>query len=287
MKIVLSILTFLLLAVGIVGGVYLVKQRQILKSRADISLEPKDVQITNISESSLTISYLTAKDATGFVVYSADPSKLDNSAADVRGGSTVSTTHYVVLEKLKSATTYYFEINSGNQKFKVEKSPSTTYSAQSSPPSPSDPLFGKALAGTIIYLYLKGSALPIGSTIATEAGTFTLDLSALRIDGGSYYNPNPDDPIKLLAFNGDKRDEYVGKLGSRIDPINLALKTASEQTSIVAKVDGDLNGDGVVNAVDVGYFIKLWLAKEPKADLNKDGTINTLDYGEMLKKLAS
>lgn len=275
-------------------GVYLVKQKQILKSKADISLEPKDVQITNISESSLTISWLTAKDATGFVVYGTDPTKLDNSAADVRGNSTTSTTHYVILEKLKSATAYYFEINSGNQRFKSEKSPSTTYSAQSFPPSPSDPLFGKASAGTIIYLYLKDSALPIGSTIVTDQDTFTLNLSALRIDGGNYYSPNSDDPIKLLAFNGDKRSKYVGKLISRTEPINLELKTAAEpvspsqtpKPSTVAKVDGDLNGDGAVNAIDAGLFIKLWLQKDSKADINQDGIINTLDYGAMLKKFA-
>ena len=79
MKIILSIVAFVLLAAGIVVGVYLVKQKQILKSRADISLEPKDVQITNISESSLTISYLTAKETTGFVVYGIDATKLDNN----------------------------------------------------------------------------------------------------------------------------------------------------------------------------------------------------------------
>lgn len=293
-KIVLSLLALLVLVGGLVLGIWLVREKQIFKSKADASLEPVDIQVTNLSESSFTVSWLTpAKETTGFVEYGEDQAKLGSSAPDTRGSSGTYKTHYVVLEKLKPSTKYFFEINSNGRKFKTEPNTATTLSQLPQSPFPSDPVFGKALPNTIVYLYLDNGNQSIASALTAENGTWTLDLSALRPGGQDYYNPKTDDQIKIIAQNGDKLGEYLGKLGSRKDSINLSLDTTfpanSAQTSSpsakTSAQEADFNGDGQINAFDIGIFIKMWMNKDVKADLNKDGVINNFDYALMVKKL--
>lgn len=303
LKIILSFLALLILVGGLVLGIWLVREKQIFKSKADATLEPVDVQVTNLSESSFTISWLTpVKETTGFVEYGEDQAKLGSSAADTRVGYGTYKTHYVVLEKLKPSTKYFFEINSGGRKFKTELNGAATLSQLPQPPSPSDPLFGKALPNTIVYIYLDNDNQPIASVLTAENGTWTLDLSALRPGGQGYYNPKPDDQIKIMAQNGDKLGEYSGKLGIRKDSLNLSLDTtfpanSSKSSSPSAKVSAtpllvpsqaqetDLNGDNQINAFDVSIFIKMWMNKDPKADLNKDGVINNFDYAYLIQRI--
>lgn len=309
----------LLLGVLLIGGIaltaWLVQQRQTYRSRADISLEPVDVQVTNVSESSITVSWLTpAKETTGAVAYGTDPAKLEDVAYDVRGPSKSSKRHYVVLEKLKPATTYYFEIISGGEKFKPTQSNTTTFSALATPPSPSDPLFGKTgIPESIVYLYLHNDAAPIASSLSTENSTWTIDVSALRPQGGSYYIPNPNDPIRIVAKHEDSHGEITGKLGDRQEALLIAMNAVqptpqqanspapasqtssptpptSSPTVAPTGVSGgrsfDLNGDGKVDASDLDLFKTLWVKKDPRTDMNSDGVVNSIDYGEMVKQIA-
>ena len=43
---------------------------------------------------------------------------------------------------------------------------------------------------------------------------------------------------------------------------------------------GDLNGDGIVNAADLGLLIAAW--GTDGADLNGDGTTNAVDLGLLI-----
>jgi hypothetical protein len=45
---------------------------------------------------------------------------------------------------------------------------------------------------------------------------------------------------------------------------------------------GDLNGDGIVNGLDLGLMLSAWGASGGPADLNNDGIVNGLDLGILL-----
>lgn len=244
----IKIIVIVLLLIGIAAGVLLSQREQIFKSRADIDLAPKEVQFTNLSESSVTISWLTpSKETSGFINFGTSKSQLTETAYDARGGQTVSKIHYVVLEKLKSQTTYYFKIVSSGKDFVPENSNFSTPSSLSQPPSPSDPIFGKTSPNTIIYFYLqKESNQPIGSTISEDNGTWTLDFSALRPTGGQYYVADPHDGIILAAYNGEKEVKHQAELGLREELIVLDFEKGVK----IEKLSQDLNGDGVINVFD-------------------------------------
>jgi hypothetical protein len=45
---------------------------------------------------------------------------------------------------------------------------------------------------------------------------------------------------------------------------------------------GDLNGDSVVNGVDLGILLGAWGSSNAAPDLNEDGVVNGADLGIML-----
>jgi len=50
------------------------------------------------------------------------------------------------------------------------------------------------------------------------------------------------------------------------------------------RCDGDLNNDGMVNAVDLGLLKQVFITADPDADFNGDGIVNSLDLG-LFKKM--
>ncbi len=47
-------------------------------------------------------------------------------------------------------------------------------------------------------------------------------------------------------------------------------------------IPGDLNGDGVVDGVDLGLLLQAWGSNDPTADLNDDGVVDAADLGLLL-----
>ena len=80
----------------------------------------RDLVVSNLRDTSVTLSWTTKEATTGYVRVTSPPSAPRNSRADeewvvydIRGANTNSTTHYVVLDKLSPETTYDIEIVSG------------------------------------------------------------------------------------------------------------------------------------------------------------------------------
>jgi hypothetical protein len=62
--------------------------------------------------------------------------------------------------------------------------------------------------------------------------------------------------------------------------LNYILSLACEP---LGKLDGDLNGDGAVNGLDLGLFLVAWGSTGANpADFNGDGVVNGTDLGLLL-----
>jgi len=67
---------------------------------------------------------------------------------------------------------------------------------------------------------------------------------------------------------------------------STATPTASPTGSPSAKV-GDVNGDGMVNLIDIGIVVDFYdmdVSLKPKADVNGDGSINLIDIGMIVDR---
>jgi len=81
---------------------------------------PKSLAISNVTDSSFTVSWKTSKRAGGYVIYGASPENLnltayDNKAPDDSLDKIKLTDHAVTLTNLKGNTYYYYKIVSGRE----------------------------------------------------------------------------------------------------------------------------------------------------------------------------
>ncbi|UCC64994.1 MAG: fibronectin type III domain-containing protein, partial [Anaerolineae bacterium] len=158
----------------------------------------RDLQVSNLRDTALALSWITDEPATGYVVFGETPAlsagsgqALSRVAYDVRGPDVAADAHYVVLTGLAPETTYYFDVVSGAG---VDDNGGAHYTVTTGPqldslPEP-DTVYGQVFranritpaVGTIVYLTLMdGDGL--GS-----AGQATL-MSAL-VDAEGYWNAN-------------------------------------------------------------------------------------------------
>ena len=121
-----TILALLLLMTGFAAGLFLVEKGPQYFSNASPEFLPSQIKITNLSDSGLTISWITDSATSGFVVYDKSTA-LNQTALDDRdqlSGQTGSfKNHYVTLKNLQPQTTYYYRLVSGSQTYNQTAKP--------------------------------------------------------------------------------------------------------------------------------------------------------------------
>jgi chitodextrinase len=89
-------------------------------TQASPEKQPKEVHITDVTDSSFVVSWITDTSTKGEILYSTDKN-LSNplTAKDSRDETSVTPrdTHYVRLVNLNPNTTYYFQIISDSEKY--------------------------------------------------------------------------------------------------------------------------------------------------------------------------
>ncbi|MBI2028981.1 fibronectin type III domain-containing protein [Candidatus Gottesmanbacteria bacterium] len=225
-----TIVALLLLIIGIGGGIYLVEQRTSGPTKALVSIEPSVVQITNITDSSFSIVWLTNEPASGTVAYGTNPNQVESIAFDDRDIDSLSkpyTTHQVTLRNLSPKNTYYFTILSSDKKFNNGDKPySITTPLKPDTSSDLEPAYGQVVdqqnqpaQGALVILNLPRS-LPL-STLVKDSGNWLVPLNIARdINLNLYTNSsassipisitillNPED--KATATTDTKNDSPV------------------------------------------------------------------------------
>src|SRR3989344_7644277 len=166
----LSIPTVLGILVSLIGmGVGLWYLREPIKNVVLASPQdaPTQVYITNITDSSFVVSWLTDKATTGFIQYG-EKTNSDFMVSDDRDQErgTVDNyfTHLVTVRDLKPSTAYNFRIGSASKLYDQKGQPySVTTGLSLGSPPPADMTYGQVLTpngepaeGAIVYLSLPG-----------------------------------------------------------------------------------------------------------------------------------
>jgi len=185
-----TILGIIILIIGLAAGVFLVTQGQEIFLRASPEITPNQIKVTNITDNSLTLSWTTQKETSGFIKYGESPS-LEKTLADDRdqlsGETGAFTTHYVTLVNLKPSTTYYYKIGSEGKVFPTQGQPYESQSAMVAqgllPPSDvasgivSKP-DGTPAEGAIVYLSMANTS-PL-SVQVKSSGSWLIPLNTAR-----------------------------------------------------------------------------------------------------------
>lgn len=177
-----TILGIMILLLGVGVGVFLVNTRKTLELTAAPEETPKDVRITNITEKSFTVSWITEKKTSGFVSFGKNTS-LGLVANDT---FSLSNTHYTKVQNLDPQTNYFFKIGSNSKFFDNDgEAYQTKTSAKLEQPKKSDVVFGSVTTkegapkeGVIVYLTFTGAS-PLSATTDKE-GRWVATLSEAR-----------------------------------------------------------------------------------------------------------
>ena len=203
-----TIIGIVILVAGLALGVFLIRTQNIFRLGATAEAMPKDVRITNITDTSLSVSWTTDKKTTGFITWGESEGKMGNVDEDELQGDNY--THYVTVIGLSPQTPFFFKINSDGADFDNNGIPWKTQTGPAiNTPSSSSTISGNLLTaqGTpaenaLIYVTVGGaSAL---STTTSKDGSWVITISPLRTsDLTSAFNINENtDVIEISAIAG-------------------------------------------------------------------------------------
>jgi len=191
--------TFLaiLLLVATVGGIgYLFEGATRQGAKASLSIEPKSIMVTNLSDSSFTFTWQTDEPASGTILVTSVAGKKYSAfdERDITGKMGKYLTHSVTIRNLSPSTTYDVTVLSNGKKYPLEKKSFqlTTLPALSSEAPLWDPAFGtvktsdgQPAEGALVYLNLEGSQTL--STLVRNSGSWIIPLSQVRTQDGTAF----------------------------------------------------------------------------------------------------
>lgn len=186
-----TLVGLLIITIGILGTTYLVKGETFFQIRATSEQEPKNIKITNISDTSFTLTYTTDALVLGTLNYGEEPSLLDSVVLDDRDQLSQSVSKYkahsITAKNLDPDTAYYFSITSADKTYLNNTIPYRveTGSKINKTPSSQVPMSGKVVMpdgenpseGLVIVIIDGAQTL---STYLKSDGTYTLPLNNLR-----------------------------------------------------------------------------------------------------------
>lgn len=193
--------------IGLIASLTLVLRSSGLRIRALPEETPQEVRLTNLTENSVTVSWLTAAPTLASVVYSSRP---DLSSAltgfDERGADVRSTLHFVTLTNLQPNTAYYFRLISGGGSFDNQSKPYTFTTAPHISLTPAPPFVIKGKAGREALVYFSFNDSTSLATLADENGNYLLTLNnALTKNLQNYYPVQKREKGYLLINDGQSQ----------------------------------------------------------------------------------
>jgi len=211
-----TFLGLVLVVAGVIAGTFAVQQNFDLFIRANPQITPRQVKITNITDQSFTVSWITDEKTIGIIKYGPDQS-LSFTVGDDRDQATETDqariTHHATINSLEPTTNYFFEISSDNKYFKNNDHSYQVTTAQTSQaqPPPSDIVYGSVLdinnkpaPGAIVYLTLANTISQ--SALSKESGNWTISLNLARAaDLTNYANYHPDSAIEEIFVQAGEK----------------------------------------------------------------------------------
>lgn len=208
-----------LVAFSVILTSIFIRDRTVFKSNAITIEDPQKITITNISDTSFALSYITEANITGTVSFGKDANVAFTEIEDIdKEKSTISphVIHATTLKNLTPNTRYYFVINSGQTTFLNNNVPFEVFTGPNipTPITMQAPISGTVILPdgsipnqTIAYLTIKGAQTL--SALVNNDGSFTFNLDSLRSeDLSSYFRLDKDSNIKIVLV-GDSFSSRV------------------------------------------------------------------------------
>lgn len=205
-----TLLALFLLLSGLTAATFLTQNYQSLNSLASTPAVPEDIHVSNVTESSFSVSYITATDVVGSIEVSTNTQKfifLDD--LDTDNTPRPRKTHMITAKKLTEQTAYTIKINGTENTCKQERfCPiiSQITAPKLSTPLTLPPMHGSVLkdskgapaVSALIYAQVGKNAL-LASRV-DSSGLWVIPLSNLHTnDLSSHALVNDDDLVQITV----------------------------------------------------------------------------------------
>ena len=228
-----TLLGIILIIVGIGITTYLARNGAIITTKAGPSEVPQNVRITNITDTSLTVSYTTDAQVIGSVNYGKDKSlgQITLDDRDDNGNISPRFIHYVTLKNLNPGTTYLFSITSDAQSYLKDKNP---YEVSTGPSIGNSTDESSLIKGSVVYpklrskeaiVYITSEGSNTISTLAKDDGSYSSLLNMLRDkDLSSYFGFNENTVFSMLVIGQGATSNITFTIPSskELPPITLS-----------------------------------------------------------------
>lgn len=240
-----TILAIAILLVGIVDGVVFIRNKQIFNIYALYEASPKNVRVTNIQDSSFTISWTTDRKTSGFVRWGKTESFLNR--VSLNPSEEPGYTHLINVEGLAPKTAYFFKINSGGKEFDNNGVNWKVQTGEAIPiHSRAYIISGKIttsliepIEGALVYAVVGGSS-PL-STLTTTEGEWTINIGQARtLTLTNYISFNEEKtPIEILVQAGPNgiASAYMYPVSAKPAPPIIIGKTHNFKNAPPEEVD--------------------------------------------------
>lgn len=248
-----TIVGLLLLVAAIGSGIYFFQQNN---AAPTAGIVPKNIKITNISDSKVSVSWTTETATTGALEYGSVGDKLTNKMSDERDtAAQVGTyqTHHVTLIGLQPSTQYAFRILTGTKptRFDNNGSPYTTTTGPVIGATPTSVNFygtvelpsKQSSEGALVYVTLPGGAPT--STLVHSGGTYAVTISTMRTtDLRTYLTYDPLTTVATVEVDNGQEHSTATVALTNSAPVPLITlgqnpdyRAQVEQTPNVAQVE--------------------------------------------------
>ncbi len=210
-----------ILVVGLVVGIVLLGTgTSVFAPRATPETTPKQIRVTNVSDSSFTVSFATDEATPGFLKYGLEAQKTNTQAPDDRDKLTGSvesyTMHHITVTGLEAGTEYFYLLGTGgNTTFDNNGAP---FSIKTTPrggtPAAAKTAYGSVTTetgspadGAIVYIKMEG----VGelSTLVKSSGSWAIPLSNARATGTGAYAQVADEQSMTVEVRGVTPQQQV------------------------------------------------------------------------------
>lgn len=179
-----TILGVIILIAGTFLGVFYLNTAQIFRIGASPQTTPKDVRVSNISDNSATVSWITDGETTDFLNWGMSQNSISKIEQEDNTNSKYYT-HSVTLSGLTAGTTYYFKINSDGTTYDNNNVPwQFTTGDMLNLNTGSYPISGTVISASgtpqkrgLVYLNIGGYLL---STLTSDTGSFVFQIGSAR-----------------------------------------------------------------------------------------------------------
>jgi hypothetical protein len=230
----LTLIGTLFLIIAVPLTVIAVRIVQDIRSSADLSIVPREVIVSNLTSTSVTISWTTSDQVVGLVNYGNSADSLNNAATDNRDDDVSGryNLHYVTINNLTPETQYLFEISSSNQIFDDNGTPYSfttlpTSDDLSTPTSITGTLEGD-VSSAIIYAHatLDGNISTTVSTRETDPN-YALVKGTMRDPQTGEIFDVENANVVISAVNSDLQRGSVRMAGSKDNAPDIQLSSNS------------------------------------------------------------